>query len=152
MGSGACPAGHESWSWGPDDHQGRTALKVRFSTSDCRPCPLKLQCTRSARRLLTLRPREEHETLEAARKREAQRGFAREYQQRAGIEGTISAGVRALHLRRSRYIGLAKTHLQHVLTAAAMNLIRLGAWLASTPLARTRRSAFNKLMTLPIGA
>ena len=91
-------------------------------------------------------------SFKAARKREAQRGFAREYQQRAGIEGTISAGVRVLHLRRSRYIGLAKTHLQHVLTAAAMNLIRLGAWLASTPLTRTRRSAFNKLMTLPIGA
>jgi transposase len=147
-----CPAGHESRSWAPDHHQGRTALKVRFSTRDCRPCPLKLQCTRSARRLLTLRPQEQHEILEAARKREAQPGFAREYQQRAGIEGTISAGVRVLHLRRSRYIGLAKTHLQHVLTAAAMNLIRLGAWLASTPLARTRRSAFNKLMTLSIGA
>jgi IS5 family transposase len=142
-----CPAGHQSKSWGPDYHQGRTALKVRFSTSDCRPCPLKRQCTRSARRLLTLRPREEHETLEAARVHEAQPSFAREYQRRAGIEGTISAGVRVLHLRRSRYIGLAKTHLQHVLTAAAMNLIRLGAWLAGTPLARTRQSAFTMLMS-----
>ena len=90
--------------------------------------------------------------LEAAREREAQPAFAKEYQQRAGIEGTISAGVRTLHLRRSRYIGLAKTHLQHVLTAAAMNLIRLGAWFAGTPLARTRQSAFTRLMALPIGA
>jgi transposase len=147
-----CPAGQESRSWGPDYHQGRTALKVRFSTSDCRPCPLKRQCTRSARRLLTLRPREEHETLEAARTREAQPTFARDYRQRAGIEGTISAGVRSLHLRRARYIGLAKTHLQHVLTAAAMNLIRLGAWLGGTPLARTRQSAFTKLMMAPIPA
>lgn len=141
-----CPAGHQSQSWGPDYHQRQTALKVRFSTSDCRPCLLKRQCTRSARRLLTLRPREEHETLEAARVREAQPTFAREYQQRAGIEGTISAGVRVLHLRRSRYIGLAKTHLQHVLTAAAMNLIRIGAWLGGTPLAQTHQSAFTKLM------
>jgi transposase len=147
-----CPAGHQSKSWSPDYHQGRTAFKVRFSTTDCRPCPLKTQCTRSGRRLLTLRPREEHETLEAARVREAQPTFAREYQQRAGIEGTISAGVRALHLRRSRYLGLAKTHLQHVLTAAAMNFIRLGAWLAGTPLARTRQSAFTKLMMSPIPA
>ncbi|EIM24331.1 IS5/IS1182 family transposase (plasmid) [Microvirga lotononidis] len=147
-----CPARRESRSWGPDYHQGRTAFKVRFSTSDCRPCPLKRQCTRSARRLLTLRPREEHETLEAARTREAQPTFARDYRQRAGIEGTISAGVRVLHLRRSRYIGLAKTHLQHVLTAAAMNLIRLGAWFADTPLARTRQSAFTKLMMAPIPA
>jgi hypothetical protein len=41
---------------------------------------------------------------------------------------------------------------QHVLTAAAMNLIRLGAWFAGTPLARTRQSAFTRLMTLPISA
>jgi transposase len=145
-----CPAGHQSKSWSPDYHQGRTAFKVRFSTTDCRPCPLKTQCTRSGRRLLTLRPREEHETLEAARQREEQLAFSKEYRQRAGIEGTISAGVRVLHLRRSRYIGLAKTHLQHVLTAAAMNLIRLGAWFAGTPLARTRQSAFTRLMMAPV--
>lgn len=144
-----CPAGYPSRSWGADYHQGRTAFKVRFPTTDCRPCPLKSQCTRSGRRLLTLRPCEEHETLEEAHTREAQPAFSKEYQQRAGIEGTNSEGVRTLDLRRSRDIGLAKIHLQHVLTAAAMNLVRLGAWLAGTPLARTRQSAFTKLMTLP---
>ncbi|WP_246777027.1 transposase [Microvirga sp. VF16] len=65
--------------------------------------------------------------------------FAREYQQRIRIEGTISVGVRVLHLRRSRYVGRAKTHVQHVLTAAAMNLIRIGAWLSGAALARTRQ-------------
>lgn len=85
-------------------------------------------------RLLTLRPQEEHETLEAARDREAQPAFAREYQKRAGIRGVISAGACALHLRRSYYIGLAKTHLQDVLTAAAMNLIQLSAWFAGSHL------------------
>jgi hypothetical protein len=35
--------------------------------------------------------------------------------------------VRAFGLRRSRYRGLAKTHLQHVATAAAIDLGRLGA-------------------------
>ncbi len=53
------------------------------------------------------------------------------------------------HLRRARYIGLAKAHLQHVLTAAAMNLSRLGSWLAGTPRARTRQSAFVRLMAMP---
>ena len=110
---------------------------------------MQSQFTRSDRHLLTLRPRKEHETLEAASTQEAQPAFSQECQQRAGIERMISEGVRTLHLRRSRYIGLAKTHLQHVLTAAAMNLVRLGAWLAGTPLARTRQSAFTKLMTLP---
>jgi transposase len=33
-------------------------------------------------------------------------------QGRAGIEGTLSEGIRAHGLRRARYIGLAKTHLQ----------------------------------------
>jgi IS5 family transposase len=88
---------------------------------------MKTQCTRSGRRVLTLRLREEHETLEATRQREEQFAFSKEDRQRAGIEGTISAGVRILHLRRSRYLGLAKTHLQHVLTAAAMNLARICA-------------------------
>jgi len=43
--------------------------------------------------------------------------------------------------------GLSKTHLQHVLTAVALNLVRLSAWLAGTPLAPTRQSTFAQLMT-----
>ena len=115
-------------------------MAIRFSTADCKPCALKPRCTRADRRLLTPRRQEEHAALEAARAREKEDAFAAEYRRRAGIEGTLSAGVRAMHLRRSRYVGLAKTHLQHVLTAAATNLARLGAWLADEPLARTRRS------------
>jgi transposase len=144
-----CPAGHPSRRWTPGHHQGHTVVKVRFSARDCRPCALKARCTHAERRELMLRPREEHEALAAARAREAEAAFADEYHRRAGIEGTLSAGVRALHLRRARYIGLAKTHLQHVVTAAAMNLVRLGAWLGGTPLARTRQSAFLRLMAQP---
>ncbi len=124
-------------------------MRIRFSTADCKPCALKLHCTRTPRRLLTPRRREEHETLETARARETGRAFAAEYRHRAGIEGTLSLGVRAMHLHRARYLGLAKTHLQHVLTAAAMNLRRLGSWLASTPRARTCQSAFVWLMAMP---
>lgn len=36
--------------------------------------------------------------------------------------------MRACGLRRSRYVGLAKTHLQHVATAAALNVVRCYAW------------------------
>ena len=32
-------------------------------------------------------------------------------------------------LRRSRYIGEPRTHLQHVATAAAINVCRLADWL-----------------------
>ncbi|WP_420538139.1 transposase [Nonomuraea pusilla] len=48
-------------------------------------------------------------------------------------------------MRRSRYRGNAKTHLQHLLIAAAMNLTRLDAWLTGTPLAPTRTSHFATL-------
>ena len=36
--------------------------------------------------------------------------------------------------------GSAKTHLQHILTAAAINLERIYAWLEGIPLAQTRQS------------
>jgi transposase len=55
-------------------------------------------------------------------------------------------------LRRSRYLGLARTHLQHLLTATAINLGRLAAWIGDTPAGRTRRSAFARLMAQPAGA
>ena len=50
-----------------------------------------------------------------------------------------------LRRRRSRYVGLPKTRLQHVLTAAATNLVRADAWLAGTPFAKTRTSRFAAL-------
>jgi transposase len=58
------------------------------------------------------------------------------------VEGTISQGVRAFGLRKARYLGNAKVHLQHILTAAAMNLARLFAWISEVPLAGTRISRF----------
>src|SRR4051794_41380244 len=82
---------------------------------------------------MTLRPRERHEALQAARAEQETAGWKAEYARRAGIEGTVSEGVRGLGLRRCRYVGLAKAHLQHVITAAAMNLSRLAAWLAGGP-------------------
>src|SRR3954453_3263410 len=44
---------------------------------------------------------------------------------RAGIEGCLSQAMRLCGLRRSRYVGLAKAHLQHVASAAALNVVRL---------------------------
>jgi hypothetical protein len=48
-------------------------------------------------------------------------------------------------MRQSRYIGLDKTHLGAVLTASAINLIRLNAWLSEPPLGTTRTSHFTDL-------
>ncbi|WP_202972013.1 hypothetical protein [Moorena producens] len=46
-------------------------------------------------------------------------------------------------------LGLAKTHLQHVMTATAINLKRLFAWVQGIPLAGTRISSFAALNTVP---
>ena len=59
------------------------------------------------------------------------------YAQRQGVEGILSQGMRAFNLRRARYRGLAKTGLQGIATAIALNLDRIGAWFAGRPLAPT---------------
>ena len=60
-------------------------------------------------------------------------------------EGTISQGVRASGLRRTRYRGATKAHLQNVAIAAAINIDRLVAWFEGRPRAKTRISRFAAL-------
>jgi hypothetical protein len=48
-------------------------------------------------------------------------------------------------MRRSRYRGIEKTHLQHVSIATALNLVRTVAWWEGEPLAKTRTSKFAAL-------
>ena len=88
--------------------------------------------------MLTLLARREYEALAAARARGGTREGRRLYALRQGVESTISQVVRACGLRQARYRGLAKTGLQNVATAAAINLDRLAAWLGERPLAPTR--------------
>ena len=71
--------------------------------------------------------------------------FAKQYAWRAGIEGTLSNGVRSFDLRRTRYLGRVKTHLQHILIAASLNLMRVARWLAEEPLTQARSDAFVRL-------
>ncbi|HEX6215997.1 MAG TPA: transposase [Vicinamibacterales bacterium] len=71
-------------------------------------------------------------------------GVKKRYAARAGVEGTFSQADRVVGLRRTRYIGLAKTHLQHVVTAAATTVLRLVAWFEEVPRGFTRRSALAR--------
>ena len=68
-----------------------------------------------------------------------------QYRVRAGVEGTLSQGIRAFGLRRTRYLGLAKTSVQHAVTAAAINVVRIVNWLEAVPRNRTRVSRFAAL-------
>ncbi|WP_188277572.1 transposase [Streptomyces sp. CBMA152] len=123
-------------------------MRVWFSINDCRPCPVRTQCTRGTGRIgrrLTLRNREELEALHEAREEQQTDEWRRRYQSRAGIENTISQGVRQMRLRRSRYHGAAMTHLQHQFTEAALNLSRIDAWITETPRGSSRTSHFRRL-------
>jgi len=74
------------------------------------------------------------EALQAARRWQRTDEFRQRYAARAGVEATHAQAIRRSGLRRARYIGLAKTRLQHVTTAAAVNVLRITAWCAGTPL------------------
>lgn len=143
-----CPAGKRSLSWSPHTYaKNDMAFEVRFSRKDCTPCPLRARCTRAKRepRIIRLQARDQHEALRAARQRQATPAFRERYAPRAGIEATHAQAVRRCGLRFSRYLGLAKTYLQHVATAVAVNLVRLSAWWAGRAKAPTRRSHFAAL-------
>jgi transposase len=143
-----CPQGKQNSSWRLKlTPQSSPMIEVKFRRPDCLACEQRARCTKSQTepRLLNFHPQAQHQALQAARQRQQTQAFKVQYQQRAGIEGSLSQGVRAFGLRQSRYIGLAKTHLQHLATAAAMNLTRLAAWLEQVPKAHTRLSHFMSL-------
>jgi hypothetical protein len=143
-----CPMGKTSNSWTPAiDRFKKPVIKIKFATTDCQVCASRENCTRSTppRRTITLRPQAQHEALLEGRKREQTAQFKAEYAQRAGIEGTIAQSVRTGEVRHARYLGQAKTHLQHLMTAAIMNVMRMLRWLAKEPKAKTPRSTFARL-------
>src|SRR4051812_39684658 len=143
-----CPAGQESISWLPNTYpKDGVVIEARFARADCTPCPSRSQCTRSKQepRIIGLLPREQQEALQATRREQETEEFRGRYAARAGIEGTHEQANRRCGLRRCRSIGEAKAHLQHLLTAAALNVVRLNEWWAGTPLSRTRCSRFAAL-------
>jgi transposase len=141
-----CPAGRTSVNWNPTiEPRGNQVIRIKFAVTDCRACEHHADCSDGERRCVTVRPREQHEALLERRKRQVSESFKAEYDKRAGVEGTISQGVRRCSIRRARYSGLAKTRLQHLATAAGMNLLRVVDWLDETPRAKTRHSTFERL-------
>ena len=142
-----CPQGKRSQRWSQRD-QTRPA-HVRFAPADCAACPAREECVRSARpdrpRTLELQARPHYEAQQAARAYQHSAEFKARYARRAGVEATLSLAVRAFDLRASRYIGLAKTHLQQVAISAAINLQRFTDWVTGTGAKRGRYSAFTAL-------
>jgi transposase len=143
-----CPEERQSIRWSETrTARGRSMIHIDFSPDDCTTCLSRSSCTRAKDlpRTLTLQPREEHEAIQFARKRQKREEFTSLYSQRAGIEGTVSQGVRAFGMRQARYRGLKKTHLQELATATAVNVGRIANWLNGVPTALTRRSPLAAL-------
>ncbi len=142
-----CPQGKHSSTWrSVTDRSGAACVQVHFRITDCQACPVRTLCTTGARRSLTFRPQPAHDARQHALARQTTAAFAEEYTVRAGIESTFVQGNRRSDLRHARYRGLPKVRLQHRLTAAALNLARVAAWLHAAPRAPTRRSTFVRLM------
>ena len=110
------------------------------STQDCGTCPPRPLCTHvpshAGAHASGSHPRPQSEALHAAQAWYASEEGNGSIGNAPGVEGTLSQGVRAFGLRRTRYRGLAKTHLQHVAIAAAINIDRIVAWLDERPRAR----------------
>lgn len=143
-----CPQGHLNRLWRHAYDSNRNPLiEVVFDRRTCGACPVRKNCTSSAQapRKLKLRPQAEYEALAARRLAQLSQEFQQTYASRAGIEGTISQAVRRFDLRRTRYWGLAKTHLHNVATACAINLSRFFASSNRIAKAQTRHSAFAAL-------
>lgn len=132
-----CPQGKTSKKWTVKQDKGTSeVVRAQFGKHDCLACPVRSHCTRADvnPRQIVFRQQEYHEAIQAARKRQTTQEFKERYAKRSGIEGTISQGVRAFDLRVSRYLGIQKTHVQHLLAATAMNVVRLFQWqIGDTP-------------------
>ena len=144
-----CPQGEQSIAWHHGkDAKGESVVQVWFAQPTCQACPLRRHCTKAQAtgRSMTLRfPPERHEMLQAARARQQTPESHHVYRARCGVEGTFAQTTRSTGMRRARSIGRRKTHLQHLFTAIATNILRLDCWLEGTPFARTRTSRFAAL-------
>jgi transposase len=141
-----CPQGHTSNPWTMRDHRRNHELtRVKFKRVECEPCPAHDLCTKHPRRTLSFHEQPLFELVQQRKQEQHTLTWRRRYGKRAGVEGTMSQCVFALGMRRSRYRGLDKTHLQFVLTAAAMNLTRVVNWLNEKPRSQTRFTRFAQL-------
>lgn len=149
-----CPQGKTSTVWShTTDKNNDDTISVRFNKHECLACTARTLCTRakSDARGLQLQPSQTlHTSLQDARHYQLSDEFKARYQPRAGIEGTISQATRSLAMRRTRFIGEAKTRLQNLATATAINLSRLNDWWLGNEPESTRISAFLELKTMPV--
>jgi len=127
-----CPQGKTSRNWQPArSRDGLPVIRATFRQPDCRPCPDRSRCTRSQdnARHVTFLPRRQQEAQQRIRAEQSTSDWRQRYALRCGVESLIAQASRLSDVHHARSRGKPKTFLQHTLTAMALNLIRLDAWL-----------------------
>lgn len=102
-------------------------IVARFTKAQCQPCPVRPQCTtsRDGARNVGFPPRELRDLQVRVRAEQQTPGWQARYAVRSGVESTVNEFVHGHGMRRCRYRGQPKAHLQHVLTTIAVNIERL---------------------------
>lgn len=92
------PENKRSISWrrvkGPT---GEDRLRIKWPRTDCRLCPTEYLCkhSRGEPKILGLALREQHESIQEVRTKQRSKSWKELYNLRAGVEATISQGVRS---------------------------------------------------------
>ena len=102
-------------------------IVARFTRAQCQPCPVRAACTTSGdgKRTVGFPPREPYELQIRNRADQQDPAWHQRYAVRSGIEGTVCELAHGHGMRHCRCRGQPKAHLQHVLTAIAVNIERL---------------------------
>jgi transposase len=142
-----CPEGQTSRTWLEPPAMTPYTV-VRFHARQCDPCPQRVSCAPGlSARTVNFLPRHLHELLLRHRADQHNHEWRRLYASRSGVEGTVNEFVNSHQMRRCRYRGLARTHVQHVLTAIAVNIERLARQEPATSTYRPRRpTAFQQYL------
>jgi hypothetical protein len=126
-----CPQGQVSRTWhGPYPTSSPDAaplIVAKFTRAQCQPCPVRAACTTSGdgKRTVGFPPRELLELQVRNRADQQDPAWHKRYAVRSGVEGTVCELACGHGMRHCRYRGQPKAHLQHVLTAIAVNIGRL---------------------------
>ena len=126
-----CPQGQVSAGWhGPYPTSSPTAGPadrgpVHQEPVPALPGPHPLHHLRRQRPHRGLPPRELRDLQLRVRTEQQTPAWKTRYAVRSGVEGTVNEFAHGHGMRRCRYRGQPKAHLQHVLTAIAVNIERL---------------------------
>ena len=125
-----CPAGKQGR---PLFNKDGDLAGFRFQPKTCAACPLRTQCTTSKRQGRTVAVRPDEAMYQVFRAEQETEAWKAEYRVRPRVEHKISELVHH-GMRQARYVGLVKTQLQLLFTAAVVNLKRLAVLCAGRTL------------------